>query len=79
MPTCYIVDAFPAFLEFWPSIRHKTIDEQIDAWETGYYLGHRVIRRLEASMDLHQIAVLDEIEPLLRNELDHLAAAGGRV
>ena len=50
----------------------------IQGWkQTGYYLGHRVIRRLEAGMDLHQIAVLDEIEPLLRNELDHLAAAGG--
>ena len=36
MPTCCIVDAFPAFLEFWPTIRHKIIDEQIDAWATIY-------------------------------------------
>jgi len=50
----------------------------IRGWkQTGYYLGHRVIRRLEASMDLHEIALWDEFEPLLRNELDHLAAAGG--
>ena len=36
MGTCHIIDAFPAFLETWPTIRHKTINEQIDAWATGY-------------------------------------------
>ena len=36
MGTCQIVDAFPAFLGYWPSIRHKPIDEQIDAWATNY-------------------------------------------
>ena len=35
MFTCRIVDAFPTFLEFWPSVRHKTIDEQLVAWEAA--------------------------------------------
>jgi hypothetical protein len=49
----------------------------IRGWkQTGYYLGHRVIRRLETRMDLHEIALLDEIEPSARNELEVLAAAG---
>jgi hypothetical protein len=34
--TFHIVDAFPDFLELWPSIRHKAVDEQLDAWETTY-------------------------------------------
>ena len=36
MSTFHIVDAFPDFLELWPSIRHKAVDEQLDAWETTY-------------------------------------------
>jgi len=49
----------------------------IQGWkQTGYYLGHRVIRRLEASMDLEQIALLDEFGPVLRAELECLAEAG---
>lgn len=49
----------------------------IQGWkQTGYYLGHGVIRRLEATMDLRQIALLGEIEPLVRRELEALAAAG---
>jgi hypothetical protein len=35
MPTCRVVDAFPTFLEFWPSVRHKTTKEQIAAWEAA--------------------------------------------
>ncbi len=47
----------------------------IEGWkQTGYYLGHRVIRCLEASMDLREIAMLGEIEPLMRGELRALAA-----
>ena len=45
--------------------------------QTGYYLGHRAIQHLEASMDLRQLALLDEVEPLMRRELECLAAAGG--
>ena len=48
----------------------------IQGWkQTGYYLGHRVMQRLEASMDLHQIALLDEVGPLVRRELERLVAA----
>jgi hypothetical protein len=36
MSTCYLIDAFPAFLELWPSIQDKSIDEQLRAWETTY-------------------------------------------
>ena len=51
---------------------------ELQGWkQTGYYLGQRVIERLEAGMDLREIALLDEIEPLLRNELEILAATGG--
>jgi hypothetical protein len=48
---------------------------ELRGWkQTGYYLGQRVIERLEASMDLRDIALLEEIAPLLRNELESLAA-----
>ena len=50
----------------------------LQGWkQTGYYLGHRAIQCLEASMDLGEIALLDEVEPLMRRELERLAAAGG--
>ena len=50
----------------------------IQGWkQTGYHLGHRVIQCLEASMDLRQIALLDEVGPLMKRELERLAAAGG--
>ena len=50
----------------------------VQGWkQTGYYLGHRVLQRLEASMDLHQIALLDEVGPLIRRELECVAATGG--
>ena len=44
--------------------------------QTGYFLGHCVIQRLEAGMDLCEIALLEEVEPLMRRELERLAAAG---
>jgi hypothetical protein len=50
----------------------------IQGWkQTGYYLGHQVIRRLEGGMDLHEIALLREIEPLVRAELEVLTAVRG--
>ena len=42
--------------------------------QTGYYLGHCVIRRLEARIGLHRIALLDEIAPVMRLGLERLAA-----
>ena len=49
----------------------------IQGWkQTGYYLGHRIIRRMEVNMDLHDIALLGEIEPLLRHELEGFLATG---
>jgi len=49
----------------------------IAGWkQTGYYLGRGVIQRLEAAMDLRQLALLGEIEPLMRRELEALAAGG---
>ena len=29
---CCVIDTFPAFLEFWPAVRHESIDAQVDAW-----------------------------------------------
>ena len=50
----------------------------IQGWkQTGYYLGHQAIRQLEGSMDLRQIALLDEVEPLMRREMERMAAAEG--
>jgi hypothetical protein len=36
MSECHIVDAFPAFLEFWPRVQQRSIDAQIDAWASEY-------------------------------------------
>jgi hypothetical protein len=67
-----VVDAGKALRPFfgsWFDIR---------GWkQTGYYLGYRVIRHLEASMDLHQIALLDEVAPAMRLELERLAVLDG--
>jgi hypothetical protein len=50
---------------------------ELQGWkQTGYYLGRRVIERLETGLDLREIALLAGIEPLLRNELEILAAGG---
>jgi hypothetical protein len=50
----------------------------IQGWkQTGYFLGHQAIRQLEISMDLRQIALLDEVEPLMRREMERMAAAEG--
>ena len=50
---------------------------ELRGWKmTGYYLGHQVIRRLEAGMDLHEIALLEGVESRMRAELEALAADG---
>lgn len=50
---------------------------ELRGWkQTGYYLGHQVIRRLEASMDLREIALLEDFESRMRAELEALAADG---
>jgi hypothetical protein len=36
MKECLIVDAFPAFLTFWPSVVDLPMDEQIQAWRDVY-------------------------------------------
>jgi hypothetical protein len=43
--------------------------------QTGYYLGHELIRALELTMTLREIALLDQGDPLLRQELERLAGA----
>jgi hypothetical protein len=42
--------------------------------QTGYYLGHELIRELESSMDLREIALLDDGDPRLLASLRRLAA-----
>ena len=42
--------------------------------QTGYYLGHSVIRRMEIGMELREIALLDEFESRMRAELEAMAA-----
>ena len=36
MSGCCVIDTFPAFLEFWPAVRHKPVDAQVDAWASVY-------------------------------------------
>jgi hypothetical protein len=36
MPKCCVIDAFPAFLEFWSAVRHEPLDAQVDAWASVY-------------------------------------------
>jgi hypothetical protein len=36
MSECCVIDAFPAFLEFWPTVRHEPVDAQVDAWASVY-------------------------------------------
>ncbi len=42
--------------------------------QTGYYLGHELIRELEKSLELRQIALLDSQDPTLRDALTMMAA-----
>jgi hypothetical protein len=41
--------------------------------ETGYYLGREVIRALEQQQDLHEIALLEQIEPTVRPIMERMA------
>ena len=41
--------------------------------QCGYFLGHELIRELEESADLQQIAVLEDIEGQFRDLLEQLA------
>jgi hypothetical protein len=41
--------------------------------QCGYFLGHQVVRELEADADLKQIALLEDYEPRLRSILERLA------
>jgi hypothetical protein len=51
---------------------------ELRGWkQTGYYLGHAVIRRMETGMGLHEIALLDDIESRVRSALEAIAAADG--
>ncbi|MGD8902286.1 MAG: hypothetical protein PVI67_01845 [Anaerolineae bacterium] len=51
---------------------------ELRGWkQTGYYLGHAVIRRMETGMGLHEIALLDDIESRMRSALEAIAAADG--
>jgi hypothetical protein len=54
------------FFGSWYSVR--------DYKQTGYFLGHEVIRRLEAQMDLHEIALLDDFATPVAAALQALAA-----
>ena len=40
--------------------------------QCGYYLGHELIKRLEARMSFVEIALLDDIAELMRRELERL-------
>ncbi len=42
--------------------------------QTGYYLGHELIRRLEASTPLRDIALLEDVDSRMREEVESLAA-----
>ena len=35
-PESCVIDAFPAFLEFWPTVRHDSVEAQVDAWASVY-------------------------------------------
>ena len=41
--------------------------------QTGYFLGHELIKRLQEQMSLHEIALLNDIEKKLRPLLVQLA------
>jgi hypothetical protein len=56
------------FFGSWQSVRdHK---------QTGYFLGHEVIQRLEADMDLQEIALLDDVVTPVATVLQSLAGGG---
>jgi hypothetical protein len=46
--------------------------------QTGYFLGHELIRELEASMTLEEIALLEADDPRLRATMEKLASGSGR-
>ena len=44
--------------------------------QTGYYVGHEVIRCLEESLALEEIALLDDFETTMRRGLEQFAGVG---
>ncbi|MBU2609549.1 MAG: hypothetical protein KJ606_01185 [Chloroflexi bacterium] len=45
--------------------------------ETGYFLGYKLIRKLQEALDLKDIALLDDVENHLRPLLERMAGFGG--
>jgi hypothetical protein len=45
--------------------------------QTGYYLGHEVIRYLERSLALAEIALLEDFETTMRHGLEAFVEASG--
>jgi hypothetical protein len=41
--------------------------------QTGYYLGHELIRELESGLDMREIALLDGDDPRLRASIQRLS------
>jgi hypothetical protein len=41
--------------------------------QTGYFLGHEIIRRLEAHMTMREIALMDGVDGRIRSELEQLS------
>jgi len=87
MSSCQIIDAFPAFLSFWASIRGEPIDVQISAWATEYMSQWPDLLNMQrddyASQDVdwREIArdkvfpFLDERLPVMRVAHQHLLAS----
>lgn len=46
--------------------------------QTGYFLGHELVKRLETQYSLEQIAVIDEIDPLFEELLVEIAREDNR-
>ena len=53
------------FFGSWYDIRGKS--------QTGYFLGHELIARLEGRLSLQEIALLEDYADRLRGELEHMA------
>lgn len=89
MGVCRLIDTFPLFLKVWSTAQYEPRETQVNRWsvrgffgswydiagrrQTGYYVEHELIKRLEATMSLKEIALLSGDDHKIVTALNSIA------
>lgn len=84
MSMCTLIDTFPAFLTYWAEAGHKSLDDQIEDWATGYMaqwpelLAKQIEDYATQGLDWRQIA-REKVFPYLDERLAAMQEAHGNL